>query len=77
MKGEKIGRVTAALAAAASLAGCIVYEPAPGPPAYYPPQGYYYAPGYYPAYPAPLFGSLNLGFGFGGDHGGRRWGHWR
>jgi hypothetical protein len=73
---------TAALLAllAASLAGCVVYQP---PPAAYPaysayPGGYYAYPAYpyYPAYPAyaPAYGSVSLGFGFGD---GFRHRHWR
>jgi hypothetical protein len=66
-------RTASLLAAlAASLAGCVVYQPPPAAFPAYPAGGYYAYPVYpYPAYPA--FASVSLGFGFGG--GFHR--HWR
>jgi hypothetical protein len=56
-----------------SLTGCVV---APAQPAYG--YGYgadYYAPGYYPVYPAYAEPSIGIGIGFGGGGGGHHHHH--
>jgi hypothetical protein len=62
-----------------ALAGCVAYAPYPGYA--YPGYGY---PGYgYPGYaPAPVYGSVDIGLGFGDGwrHDGwhrEGWHHWR
>lgn len=69
-------RALPVLALAASLAGCVVYQPPPTAyPAYpaYPPV-YYAAPAYpvYPAFP-PVYGAVRFGFGFGGGWHHHHW----
>jgi hypothetical protein len=87
MNTRRLARLAAACGMLSALVGCI-YDPyAPGYAAAYAPAPVYapYSPPayYYPAPAYPAYGSVNLGFGFGGgwhDRGGwgeRGWRHWR
>ena len=62
----RIGRIAAFLLAPVMLAGCVVYDPAPGPYYAAPAPRYYYAP-------APVYPSVGVVVGGGGYY--RH--HWR